>query len=265
MEPDLESLLKLSVTTAAEAGLLLQRAGQEARHVRSAEGKDVKLQADVDSETFIRQRLSGSTPYALVGEEEGGDGTLLDRDEPYWIIDPLDGTANYLKGLPLACVSIALWRGTEPLLGAVYDFYRDEMISGIADGPNRGVYLNGVPSRPEYASGVGSATFYTGFPVAMDFSPESLEELIGQVRAYRKTRSLGTSAMATAFVGLGRIDAYFERGIRLWDIAAGFAIVRAAGGVIHFTVLPGADEFLLDAAAAGREDLLPTPARALRR
>lgn len=107
-------LLTLAVATARTAGAALAK--RTDRTVNSETGHDIKLQADVDSENLIRERLA-RTKLPVIGEEIGGDTSLLDRDEPYWAVDPLDGTYNYLRGMPGACVSIGLWRGRRPILG----------------------------------------------------------------------------------------------------------------------------------------------------
>ena len=119
LELDTQSLLNIATQVAKQAGEFLRLGIEKAKQINFQSDRDVKLQADEDSETLIRQVLSKKTNFPIVGEEQGGDPTLVDRNEPYWVIDPLDGTYNYLRNLPICCVSIGLMRGKDPILGVI--------------------------------------------------------------------------------------------------------------------------------------------------
>lgn len=218
-------MLETASKTALAAGRRL--AGIGGRRVNSDAGNDVKLQEDVESEVFIRGLLE-DTGIAVVGEEKGGDASLMGRDEPYWVVDPIDGTYNFLRGIPGVCVSIGLMRGMVPLAGAVYDFTRDELFSGGKGLPLR---LNGEPVSPAWARSESQAVIMTGFPSNTDYSEENLRLFINRMAKFKKVRMCGSAALAVAWVACGRADAYDERRINLWDVAAGLALVEAAGGV----------------------------------
>lgn len=224
---DLKKLLEIAEAAARETGAVLRAGGN--RNVALNSATDVKLAADTDSETLIRERLA-QTGLPTFGEEFGGDTSLYDSpDALYWVVDPLDGTFNYQRGQPLTCVSIGLMRGNEPVLGVIYNFNAEEMYSGIV---GEGVFLNGEKIVPAWASEISQACLMTGFPALADKSPEALAPFIEEVGQFKKIRMIGTAALAVAYVAVGRADVYNEKGTNLWDVAAGMALVKAAGGFI---------------------------------
>jgi myo-inositol-1(or 4)-monophosphatase len=243
-----DELLTLAVATARAAGAALAKRSD--RTVNSETGHDIKLQADVDSEHLIRERLA-RTKLPVIGEEIGGDASLLGRDEPYWAVDPLDGTYNYLRGLPGACVSIGLWRGRRPILGTVFDFWRDELYAG---GAGLGLTHNGRALKPKWAPDVPHAMLCTGFPSTTDRGGEAVRGFVARVERFKKIRMIGSAALALAYVSCGRADAYFEESIKLWDIAAGLALVEGAGGFVRMDPVPG-KPLAFNVWAAGRADL----------
>ena len=233
---DLKDLLESAVVVAKLAGKNLREAGAQLRDVRSAIGRDVKLQADVDSEALIRRELAARTGLPVIGEEEGGDEQLLERVEPFWVVDPLDGTYNFLRGVPVCCVSIALMRGGDFVLGVIHDFNRDETFSG---GEGFGMMINDEKITPAWETERSKATLQTGLTTAQSYSEEALKEFAKIAGSYKKTRAIGSAATALAWVAAGRCDVYHETSIRLWDIAAGVAMIRAGGGEAKIKQLPG--------------------------
>ncbi|MBR4596979.1 MAG: hypothetical protein IKO42_01105 [Opitutales bacterium] len=218
-------MLNFAREAAQKAGDRLR--GITARRVNSDAANDVKLQEDVESEIFIRGLLA-QTGIEVVGEEKGGDASLISRKEPYWVVDPIDGTFNFLRGLPNVSVSIGLMRGMEPIVGAVYDFTRGEMFSG---GREFGLFLNGEKVSPRWAKSRAQAVVMTGFPSITDYSDENMKRFVKRMQTFKKVRMCGSAAIACAWVASGRADCYDERGINLWDIAAGLALIEGAGGV----------------------------------
>jgi len=250
---DLDQLLQTAELAARAAGERLREGLRDYRRVNAEPGRDVKLEADVASEALIRDLL-GATGLPVIGEEEGGDAALVDGDATYWVVDPLDGTYNYLRELPQTCVSIGLMRGAEPVLGVIHDFNRPETFSGIVA---RGEFrIDAQPCSPRWAGSLAKAALATGFPASADLGDAALQHFFSQVRAYRKVRMLGSAALAVAYVAAGRVDAYYEQGVRLWDIAAGLALVKAAGGVVRWSPTPGGPALAYDVWAAGRPDLI---------
>jgi myo-inositol-1(or 4)-monophosphatase len=221
--------LALAERAARDAGRLL--ASDRRRTVIAETARDVKLRADRDAEDRIVDVLATGSGMPIVAEERM-TGRLSDSaNGTHWVVDPLDGTMNYLQGIPFCCVSIGLWRGDQPAVGVVYDFDRDEMFSGIS---TDGASLNGAPLRVRPVP-PDRAVLFTGFPAGTDFSPAAVTRFVQQVGVFRKVRLLGSAALSLAYVAAGRGDAYFERDIRIWDVAAGLALVRAAGGAFVST------------------------------
>ncbi|NBR43031.1 MAG: hypothetical protein EBU04_09335 [Verrucomicrobia bacterium] len=139
--PSFESLKEIAQETAWAAGKLLAEGTQ--MKVNASTDDDVKMQADVDSEHLVRDRLK-STGLPVIGEELGGDASLYESDSLYWVVDPLDGTYNYLRRQPSTCVSLGLMRGKEPVLGVIYDFTAKKTYLGVV---GEGTYINGARIR----------------------------------------------------------------------------------------------------------------------
>jgi myo-inositol-1(or 4)-monophosphatase len=194
----------------------------------SDEGHDVKLAADRRSEAVLA-RLLASTGLPIFSEESGWIG---ERDESteYWLVDPLDGTANYSCGIPLCCVSVALMSDDRPVAGVVYDFNRDEMFVG---GRGLRATLGGSPIRVSTKRAKAAAILSTGLTVRGDYSDRAMNKFAHDMAQWKKVRMIGTAALSLAYVACGRFDAYREQAIMLWDVAAGWALVEAAGGVVR--------------------------------
>jgi myo-inositol-1(or 4)-monophosphatase len=196
--------------------------------VLSAAGRDLKVGADRESERVILEALQTSSSYPVLAEETGEHG-VIDTEAGFWIVDPLDGTLNFGRGLPLFSVSIGLWQGGEPILGVVYDVRHDELFCGVV---GDGAWCNAEAIVVSEVSAPEKAILATGFPVNRDFNSVPLRRFLDQVQAFKKVRLLGSAALSLAYLACGRVDAYSEEGIMLWDVAAGLALVRAAGGWI---------------------------------
>jgi len=225
-----QELLNTAEQVAREAGGILKGGASHLREVEFQDPRDVKLRADMESEELIRKRLSAAFPYPVYGEEKGGDESLRDRYEPYWVVDPLDGTYNYLRGSSLCAVSIGLMRGETPVLGVIYDFNSSTCYSGVVA---EGFFINGQPAKPQWTDKLAQAALATGFPSGMDRSPLRMQAFLDRIAPFKKVRMVGSAALALAYVAAGIYDVYYEESIRLWDVAAGLALVQAAGGVIR--------------------------------
>ncbi len=225
---DAKSMLEVARETAKIAGDRLKLISQ--RRVNSDAGNDVKLQEDVESEMFIREMLS-STGVPVIGEEHGGDLSVIESDAPYWVVDPIDGTYNYLRNMPGVCVSIGLMRGKKPVVGAIYDFTRDELFLGGKGFP---LTLNGVEIKPRWAKDIKQAVLMTGFPSATNYDDDNLKNFVMSAQAFKKVRMVGSACVAMAWVAAGRADAYSEKRLYLWDIAAGLSLMESAGAVWEF-------------------------------
>ena len=226
--------LETAEAAARAAGAQLLSQMHDQQQVLDDAGRDIKLQADRDAEALILEALQ-PFGYPVLAEERGELGDVMTGDAPYWIVDPLDGTYNYSRVMPGCCVSIALARGMEPIVGVVYDFNRDECFGGIV---GEGAWKNGMPVAVAPSKPVAQSMLTTGFSTQGAVSEETLEQFLASARRFKKVRMLGTAALMMAYVACGRADAYSEDHIFWWDVAGGTALIRAAGGHVHFEPSP---------------------------
>jgi myo-inositol-1(or 4)-monophosphatase len=182
---------------------------------------------DRASEAAVLAFIHGHRPDDEVMAEESG-GTR--HDGRHWIVDPLDGTVNFVHGIPQVSVSVALYEGDKGLIGVVYDPLRDELFSA-AD--SEGARLNGHVISVSETQQLGRAVVATGFPYDHDVKADELAVVVREVlRQVNGIRRFGSAALDLAWVAAGRFDAYWEMGIAPWDGAAGEILVREAGGVV---------------------------------
>src|SRR6266436_9553940 len=212
---------------ARHAGKLLRENFRRQQRVNVAAAHDLKLEIDVQAQELITNLLLKEFPgHAIYGEE----GIAGDQSsEHQWVVDPLDGTVNYFYGIPHFCVSIALRLRSEIMVGVIYDPIREEMWTGQKGERPR---LNGrhfhVSDRADLAEAVVSVGLSkTGVTIEA-----GLPLLQRMIRRVRKCRLLGSAALDMAYVACGRLDAYIEQGISLWDIAAGWLLIETAGGTV---------------------------------
>ena len=168
--------------------------------------------------------------------------SVSDLGETFWVIDPLDGTANYKRKIPVCCVSIALVKEMKPILGVIYDFNNDHLYS--ADKFSNSSKMNDEVIKVSSNDKKKDGLLITGLPHDTDYSDESLSKLINDMQEWQKIRMLGSAAMACCYVASGKAEKYQENGIYIWDIAAGIAIVESAGGKTE--VLNYKDNFQVD-------------------
>ena len=193
-------------------------------------GKEVKLIADRELNFVMLQKLKKLSSFNILSEEN--DEKVLNKNDYNWILDPLDGSFNYLRGIPLYCISLGLWMGNEPILGVIYDLTQDDIYHGII-GEN--AYKNKIKISVSRVNLSSDAVLCTGFPVNYSYSKDNVINFVNNVQNYKKIRLFGSAAMSLSFVACGRVDAYIEDDIMIWDVAAGIAIVKAAGGQVDFT------------------------------
>ena len=214
-------LLDIAVDCARTTGaLLLERFGSERVLATKSTSTDLVSAADLAAEEAIRGILARRAPDDAIMGEEGDDtpGTSGRR----WVVDPLDGTVNYLYGLPQWCVSIAC----EGLAAAVYDPTRDELFTATASGPAE---CNGIALTPDPPDDLAHALVETGFGYDTDRRALQAEVVSRVIPAARDIRRGGSAALDLAWTAAGRLDAYYERGVNLWDVAAGELICERAG------------------------------------
>lgn len=219
--------------------------------VKQETAKDIKLAADVLAEEASLACLRSGSNYPILSEEAGEDAAF-EGAGLRWIVDPLDGTFNFSRRLPLCCVSVGLWNGSKPVLGVIYDFSADVYYRGIV---GVGAWRNEEPMSVSSITSPAKSAIATGFPAGGDFGRDSILGFVHQVQHYKKVRMIGSAALALAFVAAGYVDAYQEDNVNLWDIAAGLALVSAAGG--RFAMRPGTGRWQFEVFAAN--PALPLP------
>jgi myo-inositol-1(or 4)-monophosphatase len=215
---------------AKKAGLILKNERNKLNLILSSTNKDIKLQADISSENFIKSILKNKSSYPILAEESGASN--MDLDDIFWVVDPLDGTANYARDIPLCCVSIALMHKTSPIIGVIYDFDNDNLYEGHINGEAK---LNELRIKVSDIESPNDGILLTGLPNNTDYSDSALLKMVKDFQEWRKVRMIGSAAIASCYIASAKADVYKEFGTYLWDVAAGAAIVNAAGGKAEIT------------------------------
>jgi myo-inositol-1(or 4)-monophosphatase len=234
VEPDLVAALAFTVETAQAAGELILRhdgllpGSQRGRAPRMKGPRDPVTEADVASERLIVERIRARYPgTAIVAEEETHDpaGAGL-----VWYVDPLDGTVNFSQAHPFFAVSIALYRGSEPLVGVVHAPRLRETFAAHAGG---GATLNGQRLSGSDKTRLSDALLGTGFAYRRnELADDNVRHFADFVPIVRDLRRGGSAALDLAYVAAGRLDAFWEPHLNAWDVAAGALLVREAGGLV---------------------------------
>ncbi len=224
-----EVLRATAVDAARVGGDVLRRnlAATEPLGITDKGRNDYVTRVDREAEAAIISWIRSRHPdHGFLAEESAPAA----GSEVEWIIDPLDGTTNYIHRYPFFAVSIAARAGGEVVAGAVYDPWRDELFSASCGG---GATLNGAPIRTSSCGDLGRSLLVTGFPFrSLDRLPQfmaSLESFIGAASGVRRD---GSASLDCCYVACGRLDGFWECGLSAWDIAAGSLLVEEAGGVV---------------------------------
>ncbi len=239
--------------TAARLGAAVLESWRGRFTAREKGRADLVSEADHASQQMISSYLNQHFPdFAFLGEEDpdARTGKNFRKDVPLWIVDPLDGTSNYVHDVPAYCVSIGLMLEGELVVGVVYDPRLNEMYSAAR---GRGATLNGSPIRVSATKSIGQAMLSTGFPPDVDKQDRNVHWWrIFSMKA-QSLRRTGSTALNMAYVAAGRFDAYWALDNYAWDVAAGIVLVREAGGMV--TCLDGSpcDVFRPDLLAANAD------------
>lgn len=224
---NLDNLFKLAKDAANQAGSFLNNNKNLTKQIITDEGRDIKLALDRKTEELITNILKKSD-IPIMGEELSSNIS----SDFFWVVDPIDGTANYFRGLDQCCVSIGLIKNDEALLGVIYNFNTNEMFAALK---GKGAFLNDKKIKVSNISKKNKASLTTGFPASE--SIESSIEFLEGLQGWKKIRMFGSAALSCAYVASGRCDAYIEKGVYLWDFAAGICLVKEAGGRVEYTKL----------------------------
>ncbi|MFD1794822.1 inositol monophosphatase [Paracoccus aurantiacus] len=221
--------MNVMIKAARKAGRSLVKDFREVENLQvSVKGAgDFVSRADRESERIIKEELRGARPtYGWLGEETGEEK----GEDPTrrWIVDPLDGTTNFLHGLPHWAVSIALEHKGEIVAGVIFDAAKDELYHAEK---GNGAWMNGQRLRVSGRRQLIESIFATGIPFAgRGTLPASLQDLARLSPQTAGIRRFGSAALDLAYVAAGRYDGYWERGVNAWDVAAGIVLIKEAGG-----------------------------------
>lgn len=225
---------------ARAAGELILQLRSGKRSVSYKSSRDMVTEVDRASEELIVAFIRKNYPEHEILAEEGGHHTS-GSSEYRWIIDPLDGTTNFVHDFPAFCVSLAIWKGAQPLTAAVYDPLREELFSASKGG---GAFLNDEPISVSETAELGKTLLATGFPYAndgsFDLNMQIWTEIYGQTQGLRRA---GAAALDMAWTACGRLDGFWEFSLKPWDMAAGVLLIQEAGGMISSPHLPQFDLF----------------------
>jgi|TARA_B100001057_G_C22869311_1_gene958045 myo-inositol-1(or 4)-monophosphatase len=225
----MSQFLETAIEAAKSAGQLLRDHYYKDKAVDAYEQYDIKLELDVMSQNIISEVILNHFPkHSIIGEE--GDN-ISEQSEYHWVVDPIDGTVNYFYGIPHFCVSIALKKSEndEWVLGVIYDPMMDELWAvEVGNKPT----LNGKIINTSERSKMSEAVVTIGFSKSKEAMDAGFERYKKISTSVRKSRMMGSAALALAYIACGRLDAYIEDVISLWDIAAGKLLVEAAGGKV---------------------------------
>jgi len=238
--------LELTIQAAHEAGKLLKANFGSEAIVDEALDHDIKLALDKESQTLIEGILLGARPGdALYGEEGLGGNQDSNR---HWIVDPIDGTVNFFYGIPHFCISIALRIDDEVVLGVIHDPIVGETWTVEKGGKPM---LDGKPITCSKREKLEECALFIGCGKDEEALRVGLERFRKASLRARKMRIMGSAALGLAYIATGRLDAYVESRISLWDIAAGKLLVEAAGGKVDLEPSPGNPDTLAIVATNG--------------
>lgn len=229
----MQPMLNTAVKAARRAAAIINRASFDLDRVKVTEKQhnDFVTEVDQAAEQAIIEVLKTAYPdHAVLAEESGASANLNDENENVWIIDPLDGTTNFIHGFPQYCVSIALQQRGQITQGVVYDPTRNELFTASK---GAGAYLNDKRIRVARRDKIADALIGTGFPFR---TSEGIDNYIGMFRVMTEKcaglRRPGAAALDLAYVAAGRFDGFFEKGLKPWDVAAGSLLITEAGGIV---------------------------------
>ncbi len=233
---ELAELTKIALEAATVAGKLVHAAWRKYPIAERKGRIDLVTEWDRRSEACIAEFLAKRAPFPIIGEEGTGH-TRTATEAPTWYVDPIDGTTNFVHGHPFYNVSVGLAQNGNPLLGAVVAPALGICWTGYAGGPAE---RNGETCFVSKVNDLDDALVATGFPYDRRTNPDNnLAPFIHMKTKLLGARRCGAAAIDLCFVADGTYDAYWERTVRPWDITAGAAIVRAAGGIVtHYSGAP---------------------------
>jgi myo-inositol-1(or 4)-monophosphatase len=232
-------LLEFAKDCSIMAGNFLKEEFGKNVKVLTQSNRDIKLEIDQISEKLINDFLSEKTNIPVFGEEFGTKEKITNK---YWIVDPLDGSFNFYRKIPICACSVALVYEFQPIIGVINNFLEDK-IYYAAQGC--GAYCNLDAISVSSINNKRNGSLITGIPSKDSYSDKEFSELIDNFQEWKKIRMLGSAAIANTLVATGSAEVYKESGIFFWDVAAGSIIIKEAGGSAIITEMN--DEFRVNA------------------
>ncbi len=229
-----EKMLDTAIRAAREAGQTLVNLFRQPHQVHSKGLRDISTEADLAAEQIVMDMIRADCPDARFCSEETANGPLAEGDGPVWYIDPLDGTTNYARGLPMWCVSIAMAQGGVVQCGVVYDPLTDDLFAAQR---GQGSTHNGSPLRVSDRATLDQATILVDWPRNQTLRERNARMVARLAALVDSVRSRGCAAQTLCCVAAGWAEAYFQYTLQPWDVAAGVLILEEAGG--HVTDLQG--------------------------
>ncbi|HEX5219115.1 MAG TPA: inositol monophosphatase family protein [Verrucomicrobiae bacterium] len=277
---ELRKALAAAVRAAEAAGRLMRENLRATKKVNARTSHDIKLELDVRCQKRIEKSLRQAFPRISLLGEEGDSGSI--NEALRWVVDPIDGTVNFAYGIPHACVSIALQQRSDAcqaasdakpfrtrksapvtrhpshvtILGVVHDPFTDETWTAIRGEPTR---LNGHVASVSNRKQLQECIVCVGFAKSRHSLERALPQFIWMARRVRKMRMMGAAALGLAYVASGRFDAYVERGVSLWDVAAGGLLIECAGGKFWTEPVPGSEKIRMVASNGLIHHRIPQP------
>ncbi|OQW89962.1 MAG: inositol monophosphatase [Rhodoferax ferrireducens] len=230
--PNLHPMINVAVKAARAAGAIINRAALDVESVRVSQKQvnDFVTEVDQASEQMIIETLLGAYPGHAIWAEESGHEHGARDSEFVWIIDPLDGTTNFIHGLPIYCVSIALAVRGKVEQAVIYDPSRNDLFTATK---GRGSYMNNRRLRVAKRTRLQECLISTGFPYRVDDDLPSYLQMLGDImQRTAGIRRPGAAALDLAYVAAGFTDGFFEKGLQPWDVAAGSLLITEAGGLV---------------------------------
>jgi myo-inositol-1(or 4)-monophosphatase len=234
---DIQNILKVAVGAARQAGSILLDRYEKPHHIQHKGSIDIVTEADLASEELILDVLHQNFPETKILSEESFSSYSKIPEEPVWIIDPLDGTTNFAHNFPWFSVSIAFHDKGRSQVGVIYCPMQNELFCTTLDG---GAWLNDKRIKVSKVDLLQKALVATGFPYDVQERPDSIVAMLKAVMTHSQgIRRSGAATMDLAYLACGRLDAFWEVGLKPWDTAAGYLLVEEAGGTLsNFTGTP---------------------------
>jgi myo-inositol-1(or 4)-monophosphatase len=228
--PETQNLLVIAAEAALKAGALLEELFEQPHQIRHKSAIDLVTEADLASEELILDMLQRQVPGVKVLSEESFASYDNMPSEPVWIIDPLDGTTNFAHNFPWFAVSIALYEKGRSRLGIIYHPMRKELFCAALAG---GAWLNNEPIKVSDVFLLQNGLVATGFPYDVQERTDAILAMLKTVLTHAQgVRRPGAAALDLAYLACGRLDGFWEIGLKPWDTAAGYLLVEEAGGTL---------------------------------